>query len=110
MPSPEKVVKQKKTSQKGASGSGKPGKSYLSLHEEFLVENTQFEDLKPSIASEEIPTKIHKAPCPFSSPLNLSPKKASHIFHNIPLSFLSITLLQTTQPASILPHTPIMVG
>ena len=53
IPDPEKIVKSMKTSQKGASGSDKPKKSYLSLHEEFLVENTQFEDLEPSAASEK---------------------------------------------------------
>jgi len=52
VPESERTVKSKKASQKGASGSGKPNKSYLSLHEEFLVKNTQFEDLEPSAASE----------------------------------------------------------
>jgi len=82
----------------------------LSLHEKFLVEDTQFEDIKPSVSSEETPAEIHKAPCPFSSPLNLSPKKASHTVQNIPLSLSSITLLQTTQSANVLPHTPVMAG
>jgi len=74
VPNPEKIVKQEKTSQKEASGSGKPKKSYVYLQEKVIVENTQFEDLEPSIASEESPSDIHKAPCSFSSPLDLSPK------------------------------------
>jgi len=31
VPDPENIVKQKNTSQKGASGSGKPKQSYVSL-------------------------------------------------------------------------------
>ena len=110
VPDPEKIVNLKKTSQKGASGSSKPKKSYLSLHEKFLVEDTQFEDLELSIASEEIPVEIHKAPCPFSSPLNLSPNKASHIVLNIPVYLSSISLFHTAQSTSILPLTPVMAG
>ena len=39
MPDPENIVKLKKTSQKGASGLGKPKKSYVSLQEKVIVEN-----------------------------------------------------------------------
>jgi len=107
---PEKIAKSKKTSQKGAPGLGKPKKSYFSLHEEFLVENTQFEDLEPSAASEQTPVEINRAPYQSSSPLNLSPKKASHSVQNIPLSMPSIKLLPTIQSTSLLPHTPVMEG
>ena len=55
MPNLEKIVKQRKTSQKGASGSGKPKKSYVSLQEKVITENIQFEDLEPNVVSEEIP-------------------------------------------------------
>lgn len=110
VPNPEKIVKSKKTSQKGASRSGEPKKSYSSLHEKFVVKTTQFEDIEPSVASKETPAEIHKAPCPFSSPLNIIPKKASHTVQNIPLSLSSITLLQTTQSANVLPHIPVMAG
>jgi len=62
VPDPEKIFKQGKTSQKGASGSGKPKKCYISLQENIVAENVQFEDIDPSIVSEEIPSGIHKAP------------------------------------------------
>ena len=107
---PKKIVKVKKTSQKGALGLGKPNKSYLSMHEEFLVENAQFEDIDPSIVSEETPAEIHKAPCPFSSPLDLNPKKESHMVPNILMSLSSISFSYTTQSANVLPHIPVMVG
>ena len=84
MPDPEKIVKQRKTSQEGASGSGKPKKSYVSLQEKIIAENIQFKDLERSIVREEIPAAIHKAPCSFSSPLDLNSKKASHTVHHFP--------------------------
>jgi len=95
---------------KGALGSGKPKKTYASLKNKVVVENMQFEDNQPSVASEKLPLEINRAPYPSSSPLNLSPKKASHTVHNIPLSLSSISLLHTTQSASVLPHTLIMAG
>ena len=61
VPDPEKIAKKKKTSQKGASGSSKPKKYYVSLQEKVIVGNTQFENLEPSIASEESPAEIRKA-------------------------------------------------
>jgi len=62
MPNLEKIIKSKKISQKGASGSGKPKKSYVSLQEKVLIKNTQFEELEPSVASEKPAAEIHKAP------------------------------------------------
>ena len=91
MPDPEKIVNQRKTSLKRAPRSGKPKKSYVSLEEKTIAENRQFEDLKFSIVSEEIPSEIHKAPCSFSSPLDRSPKKISHTVHHILLSLSSIS-------------------
>jgi len=96
VPDPENIVKLKKTSQKGASGSGKPKKTYASPKDKVIAENIQFEDLEPSTVSKEILSYINRIPYSFSSPLNLSPKKASHTVQNIPLSLSSITLLQNT--------------
>jgi len=110
VPDPEKIVKQWKTSQKGASRSGKPKKSYISLQEKIIAENIQFEDLESSIVGKEILTEIHKDPFLFSSPLDLSLKKASHTVHRIPLSLSSISLISTIQSASTFPPIPVMVG
>ena len=105
VPDPEKIVKQKKTSQKGASGSskpkqsyvslqerlvaehahvenlegesgsGKPKQSYVSLQERLVVEHAHVENIERSTISEEILSEIHKSPCTISSPLDLNPKK-----------------------------------
>ena len=56
MPDPEKIVKQRKTSQKGASGLGKPKKFYVSLQEKVIAKNVQFEGIEPSIVGEQIPS------------------------------------------------------
>ena len=80
----------------------------MSLHEEFLVENTQFEGLEPNVASEQKSAEITTAPCLVGSPLNLSPKKVSHSIQNIPLSLPSITLPPIIQSTSILPNISIM--
>lgn len=85
-PDPEKIVKQRKTSQNEALGSGKPKQSCVSLQERLLAEHVHFEDLKPSAFSEEISSEIHKASCSLISPLDLRPRKASHTVHHIPLS------------------------
>ena len=110
MPDPERIVKQKKASQKGALGSGKPKKSYVSLQEKVITESIQFEDLEPNVVSEEIPSEIHRAPCLFSSPLDLSPKEASLPVHQIPLTLSVISQLPTFQTTSTLPSTPVMAG
>jgi len=110
VPEPEGTVRSKKASQKGASGSGNPKKSHSSLKDKVIAEDLQFEDLEHNTVNKEKPSEISSAPCSVSSPLNLSPKKASHSVQNIPLSLPSITLLPTIQPASILPHFPIMAG
>ena len=62
VPDPEKISKKRKTSQKGASGSGEPKKFYVSLQEKIIAENIWFEDIEPSIVSEEILSEIHKTP------------------------------------------------
>ena len=53
------------------------------MQEKVLVENTQFENLEPSTASEESTAEIHTAPYLFSSPLDLSLKKASQTIHKM---------------------------
>lgn len=91
VPHPEKTVKQRKTSQKGASGSGKPKKAYVSPQERLVVEHVCAESIEPSTVSEETFPEIHKAPCLVSSPLDISPKETSLIAHQFPyaLSFIS---------------------
>jgi len=46
---PERIVKSKKSSKKGASGSGKPKNSDLSLKNEFIVEESQLESWSPAL-------------------------------------------------------------
>lgn len=110
VPNPEKISKQKKTSQKGASGSGKPKKTHASLKDKVIAEDIRFEDLEPNTVSKEIPSEINRAPCSINSPLDLNPKKASYTFHQFPSFFPSISLLPIIQSTSILPHIPVMAG
>jgi len=110
MSDPERTVKSKKSSQKGALGSSNPKKSCSSLKDKVIAEDLQFEDLEHGTINKEKPSEISSAPCVVSSPLNHSPKEASHSVQNIPLSLSSITLLPTIQSASILPNIPIMAG
>jgi len=50
----ERVIKSKKSSNKGASGSGKPKNSDSSLKNEFMAEESQLEVLEPSAVNREI--------------------------------------------------------
>ena len=95
VPDPEKIVKKRKTSQKGASGSGNPKQSYVSLPERLVTEHAHVENIEPSTISEGILSKIHKAPCSISSPLDPSPKKTSLPVHHIPLALSVISQLHT---------------
>ena len=52
VPDPEKIVKQRKTSQKGASRLGKPKQSYVSLLERLVTEHIHVENIDASITSE----------------------------------------------------------
>ena len=110
MPEPERTAKSKKSSQKGASGLGKPKKYYSSLKDTVIAEAKHIEDLENNSVNKENSSEISSAPCIVNSPLNLSPKKASHLVQNIPLSLPSITLLPIIQYATILPNIPIMAG
>jgi len=107
---PERIVKSKKSSKKGASGSGKPKNSDLSLKNEFITEESQLEVLEPNAINKEIPSEISSTPCAVNSPLNLSAKKASHTVQNIPISLPSIALFPTAPSVSIPPHISNMVG
>ena len=110
MPDTEKIVKQSKISQKGASGSGKPKQPYVSLQERLVTEHSHIENIEPNTISEEILSEIHKAPCSISPPLDLSPKKAFLLVHHIHLSLTVISKLPTFQIANTLPTTPVMAG
>lgn len=110
MPDLEKIVKQRKTSQKGASGSGKPKQSYISLPERLVIKHLHGENIASSTSSEEIFLENHKAPISLGPPLALSPKETSLLVHHIPLALSFISQLPTFQTASTLPSTPIMAG
>jgi len=88
VPDPEKIVKQRKTSPKGTSVSGKPKQSSVSLQERLATEYAHVENIEPSIISEEIFPEINKAPCSISSPLDLSPKKTSPTVHQFPSTLI----------------------
>lgn len=105
VPDLEKIVKQSKISRKGASGSGKPKQSYVSLQERLVAEHAHVEIIEPSTISEEILSEIHKAPCSISFPLAISPKETNLPVHHIPLALSVISQLTTFQTASTL-HLP----
>ena len=107
---PERIVKKKKFIQKGASRSGKPKQSYVSLQESLIAENVHFEDIEPIIVNEEIPSDIHKHPCSISPPLDISPNKTSPKVHHTPFSLSFISQLPTFQTTSTLPYTPVMAS
>ena len=71
---PERIVKSKKSSQKGASRSRKPKNFVFSLKDEFLAGELQLEVLEPNNVNKEIPSEISSAPCAVSSPLNQGQK------------------------------------
>jgi len=95
VPDPKNIVKQRKTSRKGALGSSKPKQSYVSLQESLVTEHAHVENIDLSTISEEIPSEIYKAPSSISSPLDLSPKKTSLLVHHIPLALSIISQLPT---------------
>ena len=80
------------------------------MKDKVIAEDLQFEDLEISPVNKEKPSEMSSSPCLVSSPLNLSPKKASHSVQSIPLSLPYITSLPTTQSSSILPNIPTMAG
>ena len=63
MPDPERTVKLKKASQKGASRSGNPKKIHASMKDKVIAEDIQFEDLKLNTVSKGIPSDINTTPC-----------------------------------------------
>ena len=107
---PKKIVKQRKTSQKGASGSGTPKQSYVSLPERLVTEHVHVENIELGTISEENFPEIHKAPCALSSPLDLNLKKASHIVHHFPLSLSFVPQSSVIQTNNTLPSTLVMAG
>ena len=76
----------------------------------LVAEHAHVENIEPSTVSEGIFSEIHKAPCPISSPLDLSPKKTSPTFHQFPSAMSFIPQLPTFQTASTLPSTPVIAG
>ena len=50
---PEKIIKERKVSQKGASGLDKPKQSSISLQERLVIEQIQVESIVSNTSSEE---------------------------------------------------------
>ena len=90
VPDPEKITKERNVLQKGASGSGKPKQSPISLQEKPLIEQIHVESIASNTSSEEKLSEIHKAPYSLVSPFVVSPKETSPPIHHNPLG-LSVT-------------------
>jgi len=87
---PKKIIKERKTSEKGASELDKPKQSYAYLQERLRIEQIHVKNLASSTSSEEKFSEIHKAPYSLGSRFSLSPKETSPPAHHIPL-VLSVT-------------------
>ena len=90
VPDPEKIIKERKVLQKGASGSSKPKQSLISLQERPVIEQIHVESIAYNPSSEEKLSEIHKAPYSLCSPFVVSPKETSPPIHHTPL-VLSVT-------------------
>ena len=62
VPDPEKIIKERKVLQKGASGSSKPKQSSISLQERLVIEKIHVESIASNTSSEEKLSEIHKVP------------------------------------------------
>ena len=87
---PEKIIKERKALQKGASGSGSSKKNSISLQENPIIEQIHVESIASNTSSEEKISEIHRAPYSLGSPFIVSLKEASPPIHHTPL-VLSIT-------------------
>ena len=85
VPDPEKIIKGRNISQKGASRSGKPKQSSISLKEKLVIEQIHVENIASSTSSAEKFSEIHKAPYSSGSLLALSLKETSTPIPHIPL-------------------------
>jgi hypothetical protein len=74
VPDPEKIIRERKVLQKGASGSSKPKKSPISLQENPAIEKIHVESIASNTSSEEKLSEIHKTPYSLGSPFVISPK------------------------------------
>ena len=110
MPDPEKIIKERKVLQKGASDSGKPKQYSISLQENLAIEQIHVESKDSNTSSEEKLSEIHKSPCSLGSPFPLSPKETSPPIHQTPL-VLSVTPQHSIiQTATTLLATRAMAG
>jgi len=87
---PKNIIKERKILQKGASGSGKPKKSSISLQERLVIEHIHVESIASNTSSEEKLSEIHKDPYSLGYPFLVSLKETSPPIHHTPL-VLSIT-------------------
>ena len=110
VPDPEKIIKERKVSQKGASGSGKSKQSSISLQERLVIEQAHAESIASDTRNEEKISEIHKASYSLGSPFSLSPKEASPPTHHIPLVLSVTPQFPTFQIASALVSTTAMAG
>ena len=107
---PERIIKERKALQKGASGSGSSKQYFVSLQENPVIEQIHVESITSNTSSEEKLLEIHKTPCSLGSPFALSPKETSHPIQHTPL-VLSVTPHPTIiQTASTLVPTTAMAG
>ena len=110
VPDPEKIIKERKALQKGASGSAKPKQYSISLQENPAIEQIHVESIASNTNSEEKLSEIHKAPYSLGSPFVVSPKETSPPIHHTPL-VLSITPQPSViQTSSTLIATTAMAG
>jgi len=110
MSNPEKIIKERMVLQKGASGSGKPKQSSISLQERLVIEQIHVESIASNTSSEEKLSEIHKAPYSLGSPFTLSPKETSPPIHHTPLVLLVTPQPSIIQTASTLLATIAMAG
>ena len=96
VPDPETIIKGRKVLHKGASGSGKPKQSPISLQERPIIEQIYVESIASNTSNEEKLLEIHKAPYSLGFPFVVCPKETSNPIHNTPL-----VMLVTPQPSII---------
>lgn len=110
VPDPEKIIKGRKLSQKGASGLGKPKQSSISLKERLVIEQIHVVSIAFNTSSEEKLLEIHKVPYSLGSPLALSLNETSPPIPHIPLFLLVTPQLSIIQTAGTLQPARSMAG
>ena len=107
---PEKIIKSRKVLQKGASSTGKPKQSSISLQERLVIEQIHVESIASNTSSEEKLLDIHKAPYSSGFPFVVCQKETSPTIHHTPLVLLITPQPSINHTASTLLATTAMVG